>query len=307
MMVHMKLNPGFHAITKEEYHANPHERPLLSATTAKRLLFESPERAWDHHPCGGALSDEPTKPMIQGICLDSLLMGNDTPLVCLPDEMPDDKGKPAPTNGEFRHKSSKEWAKQQRALGFQPVGKGTMATLLTAVEAMKFAFHRKGHAFEGAKQVTAIWEKDGVVCKARMDELTLGDQAAAIFDLKKMKSLHPDAIAVACDRMGYDIQAAAYIEAIETLRPELAGRVTFTVLGVEMVEPYHYVAVKRFSESYLMMGREKWARAKATWAKCVASGIFPGYPEGEIQPPSYAIGRFEERMSAMDSEGDDDE
>ena len=63
-------------------------------------------------------------------------------------------------------------------------------------------------AIEGKTRVetTIVWESDGVLLKARLDQVT----TKAIIDWKSTGLLDPEAFADACNRYNYHVQAAMY-------------------------------------------------------------------------------------------------
>jgi len=103
-----------------------------------------------------------------------------------------------------------------------------------------------------------------------------------ITDLKTSRDTSPVAFARTIIAYGYDIQAAAYVSAVEHVRPEQVGRVRYQWIVAEIEEPY---AVARIvpSESMMAHGRARWARALAIWERCLRTGTWPGY---EIDPPT---------------------
>lgn len=277
------LGPGFHRISKEHYLSDPCDRPSLSASIAHVLISESPSHAWACHPRGLALKEDPTRAMVQGTAVDSLLLGGDAELVCLPEELPNAKGALYPTNDELRLESAKEWAAGQRAAGRTVVKRAALEAAHRAADAIVAKLGKRGIALDGEHQVTAIWEDMGVLCRGRLDHLVLDE--ALIYDVKVVDKAHPKKIERKMDAYGYDIQHAAYVRALEALRPDLAGRVRCKFLFVE-AEPPHEVVVCRPDGELRALGDMKWRRALLKWGACLRTGVWPGYADGEIEIPA---------------------
>lgn len=284
----MTLPPGFYTaaeVPKSLYLSDPCERPSLSASIAKLIVAPGcPKKAWQAHPrLGGGSEPSDRKCLVNGTCIDSLLMGGDGEIVFLPGEMPDAKGKMQPTRGEFRMESAKEWRDEQRAAGKTVLGsRAELVELYEAAAGIRASFADQDIYLTGSHQMTCVWySPDGVLCRARLDQFIepKDGEDAVIGDLKSTWSAHPDACGAAIVKYGYDIQAAAYVEAIETLMPDLAGRVQMRFLFAECKPPYLTLPVP-FEGSIAQLGQSRWKEAKAKWAISLASGKWPGYATG---------------------------
>lgn len=292
------LPAGLHrGVRKEDYLSDAiSEVPSLSASTAKLLVGRSPAHAWSAHPRGGRYRGEDSEAMRTGTLLDSLLLGGDTQLVTLPAMMPDSKGTLVPTRGEFRLQSAKDWRDRELAAGRLPVDAGELEQAKGAADIIRENLARDGVVLDGENQVTAIWEDTGVRCKGRFDHWS--EERLTVYDLKVVDCAHPEAVVRKMIDFGWDIQAAAYTSAIETLMPEAAGRVRFVVLAVEP-RPPHEVLVRPLAGTMRALGEWKWKRALRAWDACLRERNWPGYRgmEAGLEAPAWALAKMEEGLT----------
>lgn len=290
------LGPGFHRIGKDHYLSDPCERPSLSSGIARVIIDESPAHAWASHPRGLALRPDPTRSMVKGTAVDSLLLGGDNELVCLPVELPNAKGAMYPTNDKLLMDSAKVWAEEQLAAGRTVVKRVDLADAREACAAITERLAKLGVAFKGEHQVTGIWRDGEVLCRMRLDHWD--EQEAIIYDVKAVDDAHPKAIAKKMASMGYDIQHAAYVSGVEALRPDLAGRVRMKFVFVEPTPPYEVVLCHPDGE-LRTIGAWKWRRAVQTFGACLQAGRWPGYTDREIEIPAlpWAMSQMMEEAS----------
>ena len=108
--------------------------------------------------------------------------------------------------------------------------------------------------------------------------------------------------ALSCERrvadMGLQIQAAAYVDAVENLHPELMGRVKFIFQWQEQKAPFALSPPIEMSEAFLSLGRAQWKAACYLWDKALLHAAFPGYsPHPYLAcPPPWELSRWEERL-----------
>lgn len=289
----MTLAPGFRRIPKDVYLSDPCERPSLTASVAKRIVSRSPMHGWDMHPrnpSAGSVGIDPSEAMRRGLTVDSLLLGGDQPIAVVPrDGWTDAKGNPADYNGNL--KSVKEWKAAQEAEGKLVVSAGEMDDCMKTASAIRMALLRKGVVLdEEGMQQTAIWEKDGVLCRCRFDHLEIGEGFAVITELKTTENASIGAVTRTFENFGYDIQAAAYVEAVETLRPDLAGRVEVRFIFAETLSPYA-VRIPPLAGTAVELGRLRWARAKFLWREGIETGAWLGYGDEPLDASLASVER----------------
>lgn len=141
----------------------------------------------------------------------------------------------------------------------------------------------------GMQEATVVWtdRATGVRCRGRLDHLEQDQGGAVIHDLKKAETAHPRSFERAVYSYGADIQAHAYREAIETIRPELAGRVRFEWIVIE-AEPPYVTVVRHPLGSLRASGENRWRRACEIWARCLKTNVWPGYPDDGVEAVPWA-------------------
>lgn len=272
------LLPGLHAdIPAAMYHADPCETPSLSASIAKTIARKSLLHAHYEHPALGAGSTVATKEMSAGTMMHALVLpGQDAEI----DELDFDA---------YRSKDAKEAKAKSLAAGRVPILKHKLAPLTHAALRIRAGFAAHGIELTKRSELCAVWESpwtvDGetqgdVLCRGLIDNWDADN--ATIYDLKTCESAHPKALQKAIEIYGYHIQEAAYREAIETLFPELVGRVRFVFLFAEL-EPPFAVTPAETTESMRTVGRVLWEKAKESWTIALRDDVWPGYTDGVVQ------------------------
>ena len=232
----------------------------LSPSIAATLLQRSAARAWREHSKGGGEQRDATEPMRRGKLLDRLLFQTGAEIVIV--DAPDWRTKVA--------QSAREEAENRGAIAVL-AGKHEEA-LATANEIRAALFDRGIDLAKGRAQHRVVWDSAGVACKGFLDVLFIDDGEATIYDLKITDDASPGAIKL---DFRSSLQHAAYIEAIETLHPELAGRVTMRFV---YAEPDGDLTIAEPDGPLRSLGSSRWRRAVALWGECLAMGTFPGYP-----------------------------
>lgn len=295
------LIPGIYTdVPMALYRGDPCMRPSLSHSIALELL-RSPAHARLRHPRLGGQGRAATGPMRQGSILDSLLLGGDAKLVTLPAELPNADGKLVPTKGELRLASAKAWAAEQEAAGAILVSQDEIDRYNDAAARIAENFaERWGLRFNGANQLTVVWEEEGgVLCRGRLDHWledfeTGGRSDPTIIDLKIVENADPENIASKFHDFGYDLQWAAYTRAMAAARPELEGRVKMLFAFAE-AKPPHETLVVGPAGTMRALGLFRWRKAVRTWAECLAEGRWPGYqrPPHGIEARTWAMQEME--------------
>lgn len=262
---------GLHRDVPEHvYHADPCERPALSASIARVLLDQSAAHAYARHPRLGGQPSAPTGAMERGTLIHALILGG-APVVAVNAE-------------NWRTKAAREARDEARAAGSIPILAHELADLTAAADAIR---GQLPPWVEGAHhEVTAVWDIDGVLCRGRVDVL----DAHRILDLKTTRDASPEAMARAVIRYGYDVQAAAYSEAIRELTA--ARHVEYTIAAVELEPPYA-VGLYTLDGELRERGEHRWMIAQARWAGCIATGEWPVGYGGRLECPPWAGVEYE--------------
>ena len=260
------------------------ETVKLSYSIAKILLDKTPLHAWSAHRLLGGQKKADTQATIDGRIYEALMFGKEADVIRIVKA------------ANFKTDAAKAARDEILGMGLIPVLQADYPEYAEAAMAMAtnmnkdhwITFEEPSHPPEQQKidldmfgywvgtQVTLVWTKDGVECKGVLDRLSLFRDSYIIDDVKCMDDASPHAFGRSVTEYGYDIQHAAYIEAVETLWPHLAGRGDFRFLTFEKKAPFAAVPY-HLDGSLQSLGEEKWARAKRIWAPCLATNTWPSY------------------------------
>lgn len=272
--------------TEAEYRADP--CPIsLSYSTAKDLVCSSPLHAWWYHPRLGGKNKKPNKAMASGDDLDRMLFGGADRIAIIEAD-------------DYRTKKAQEARDAAFESGLTPVlarvheAHLSLATLVREATLKATGYdlatcdHQVMVAWNGLNMVDESARLLDVRCRTRMDAVT--DDMRWIFDLKDSSNADPDELPRAiCDK-GWNIQAAAELEALAALEPHTLGRARFADIVVEDGgdDKPSCVTVFEVQGSLLEHGRLRWERAKRRWAECLRDNDWPGYSStivtGECPP-----------------------
>lgn len=285
------LEPGIYVdVPHDRYHADPATRPSLSSSIAKIIAEKNAFKAWHAHPRLGAPSNRAgTAATNGGSILHNLILGIGQDI-----EVVEAK--------DFKTSVAKAKRDAAIAAGKVPIVTAKFEAMQEMAKQLRARMAAKGVDLAGKREVTALWERDGLLCRCRFDHLA--DDALIIDDLKFTADASPEAFTAKMVEYGYDIQWAAYVEAIETLIPEVAGRVRMRFVAVECNEddPANEVSVIEPDGTMRELGEQRWRRAKGIWQRCLAAGVeekfWPGYSAGVVRvgAPTWALNREMERQ-----------
>jgi hypothetical protein len=268
-----------------EYHA----RPELSSTEA-RLILESAARyryKKDHPPLVS-----PSKKFDIGSAVHSLVLGTGYEAVLIPEDL-------LASNGAISTTAAKEFVEATRAAGkiplkaddFQPIAEAAEAVMAQPVA--RALFDQPGTA-----EASVFAEVDGVQVRARFDFLPdQTDRRRVAVDLKTTRDASARGFTRSIADYSYDVQRSWYLDALDAATgPMPSGFEPELVFVAVEKEPPYLVAVFQLPTVWAEMGKAKAARARAIYAECVTTGIWPGYPT-EVQllsPPMWLQIRHDE-------------
>ncbi len=124
---------------------------------------------------------------------------------------------------------------------------------------------------EGDREMSMVWDMDGVRCKARADVV----RDRAVVDLKTARDVSPATFQRDAFRKWlYNVQAAWYrIAKIEAMGGPTPG---FFLVCVQSVAPHH-VKLYDIGERAMQVGEALCRRALKTYRGCTAAGRWPGF------------------------------
>jgi hypothetical protein len=250
----------------------------LSRGTVQTLLTASPLHAWTQHP---RLNPKwrPThheKFDLGSAAHEVLLGGESTVRVVLFDD--------------WRTSAAKEERELAREEGRIPILAKDWERVEEMVDAVRGDIVERADSpplfADGDKEVTAIWRDHGVLCRCRFDWLRT--DGTATDDLKTTsRSANPAMFGRTLFGMGYDIQAAFYLRAMEAMGA--GSKVAFRFVVVETTPPYA-LSVVQLSKAALELANAKIDCAIKLWKSCLETDTWPGYPASvvEVDPPTWA-------------------
>jgi hypothetical protein len=115
------------------------------------------------------------------------------------------------------------------------------------------------------------WHTEGIECSGRPDHID--EDQWLVNDLKTAHDLSDDAIVRSIELYGYDIQAAAYLEAVTVLYEWPRPR--FRFIFVETAPPYD-VRIVEPDQLMISSGQALWRKAVMTWKHCLETNTWPG-------------------------------
>jgi hypothetical protein len=270
----------FARLTAEQYFADPCAVPALSASIAHVLDTESPLHAWTRHPRLGKISRPPTKSLDNGSLSHALLLD-------------EGKGIEVVNADDWRTKVAQAARDDARAAGKIPVLRGDYEDARETADTLKQRFAALGIALDGESETTALWTETArngreVQCRGMIDHMKL----PRILDIKSIRSANPAMCRKHVENYGYALQRAAYVSAVERIRPELAGRIDFVFVFYELEPPFAVTPV-RLSGAFREIGERGWRRAVDRWESCLRTNTWPSYADGilDLEPSPWALDR----------------
>lgn len=268
------MTPGIYDIPAAEYH----QSPGLSKGGIDRLL-SSPLHYYDHFLAPDREPSTPTDAMIIGSAVHTATLEPDLfgPQYCC-----------APTGIDKRTKDGKAaWG----AFVAENAGK----VVLSADDferVQKIAAAVRAHPTvqkilaDGRAEQSVYWTDTdtGVLCRSRPDWMRPGMLA----DLKTCMDASQE-FQRSIFNMGYHRQAAHYLDAVRAHGDDHSN---FVFIAVEKSRPFA-VACYVLDDAAIALGREENRRAREIYARCMETGVWPGYP-AQIQTislPNYAFKR----------------
>lgn len=175
----------------------------------------------------------------------------------------------------WRTKAAKEARDEAYAAGLIPVNDAEVETILDPVERMRDAVMSDpiaapllaGHIPE----VSILWERDGVPCKARLDAYHPG--RGLIVDLKTVRSARPADVQRQISDLGYYIQGAHYLHGTEKVTGFAPDWLFVTV---QKTEPYS-VSVHRLDDDALDQADARIEYALRRYKHATETGEWAGY------------------------------
>ena len=280
----LRLPEGIHAgVPEAAYHADCAPEPSLSNSLATILLAQSPMHAKHAHPRLRSPADDEkprdaTAAMDFGSALHKRLLGRGAEIEVIP--FPD-----------YKKDVAKDRRDEARQFGRIPILQKDMPRLDAAAEAAmaQMLDHQDCVDFfaPGQSEAVLVWQESDVWCRGMVDRLPDHPHAPA-FDIK---TTDMSAAPASWDRRmvhAYRTQAPFYGRGLTRLRGYAPPPMRFIV--VEAQAP-HAISVMCPAPSLYQMGMADVERAIRTWAECMKSSAWPGYPPftAHIEAPTWLL------------------
>jgi hypothetical protein len=279
------LGPGVHDISAERYHADPCERPALSAGLAAKMLDATPLHAFAASPRLNPDFEPDEKTAFDiGSAAHELMTGKGRGIKVIDAD-------------DYRAKAAQVARDEARAEGFTPLTRPQDAQVRRMIRCARVQMraHGIGDPFDGGRnEVTLIWEQDGVMNRIMVDSIDEKNRVA--YDLKTVAGVaDPDRWLRRSMDHGVDLRAAHYLDGLKAC---FGGEWTYRFILLEKEQP-HCLSVAQMSEATLYMGRKKIRRARQMWGHCLATGEWPGFSAeiAVVDPPAFYETRWLERES----------
>jgi hypothetical protein len=272
------LGPGvYENFSERDYRLDPCETPSFNYSTAKTMVNESDWHAWKQHPRLGGEGKIANKKMDRGTILHALLLNQPLWNIAIIDAQ------------DYKKKDTQQQRDAAKDAGKLVILKREYDALITGLPTIRQNLRDADVELDGRCEATLIWDCDGARCRTRIDHVD-NDMVKPI-DIKCTEDANPRYVENHIVDMGYDIQCAAEIEAIETLHPGLVGRVSFRDVFIEAEYPHFVVSVEH-SESLVSLGKSRWFRSKKRWLDNLETGIWKGFVNKVIaHAPARAMNR----------------
>jgi len=137
----------------------------------------------------------------------------------------------------------------------------------------------------GLVECTVLSEVLGAQCKCRPDRLV---DSGPIIDIKSTRCAHKDFFSKDALKYGYHIQAALYLDIINSERGH--NNTEHFIIAIENEPPYG-VCIHLFPEMEIELGRHEYRKYLTLLQECMEYDSWPGYPEKpqELHFPRYAF------------------
>ncbi len=280
-----------------EYHLDQlAPEPSLSSSIAKILVMQSPSHAWHAHPrLNPHHRPEESEDFDRGSAAHSLLLEGDDRMVECP-------------FNDWRTNAAKDMRDKVRLEGKLPLLTKHIGAVRKMVEIAKKYLQESELELrieDCFAERTVIWQAGGIWKRARFDLQV--KERPVILDYKSTETADPLSFSRQIIAMGYDVQAAFYLEAYEAMEPTRYGDVdeppeptaNFIFLVQERTEPFACSLIG-VDPMMLDLGQQKCEFASKLWKQCLDSGKWPGYPRNIAwaSPPAWALENFEQRKQS---------
>jgi len=279
-----EMSAGIYTITEDKYHADPCNKPSLSASIATVLLGRSPHHAWLQHPRLNPYYKPTRKHEFDvGTAAHALFLEGEDKKLCILEF------------DNFRTKEAQSQRDEAYSNNLTPILTKEYAGIQQMVDVAKQFIETTelaGIFKRGKAEQTIIWKEDnGIWCRGRVDFLP--DDKRMFLDYKTTTNAEPNywIKSHAIDNL---IQAAFYAQGLY----QLFKINSVPVFLVQENTPPYDCSLIGLSESFLDIGRKRVERAIKLWAECLKSDKWDSYSHQVhyAEPPQWALYEFEQEL-----------
>lgn len=279
------FGPGIYDMPANQYHRDPCVTPSASNSVLRTLMTQSPLHAKFSHPklVADPSSVMPSRAMNFGTAVHELILGKGEGIV----EVNFD---------DWRKKEAKALREAITEAGKSPLLSKDFGAAHSCAEKVieQMKQHEECQDFfaSGMSEAVAIWEEDGVLCRAMIDRLP-NDPTAPIYDLKGTEmNINPQEWQRTFVK-NYRHQERFYAMAMAKLRGKKPPSTRF--ITFEMQEPYA-IAVFTSAPQLQHIAESELHRALRIWKHCLDHDDWFGYRgTAHVEPPIWLERQFDDQ------------
>lgn len=256
------MQPGYHFMSAEKYHADPCVVPSLNCSVAKIILRESARKAWFSHPrLNPAFAQKEESKFDIGQASHAMLLeGANVIESC---DFPD-----------WRTKEARTARDNARAIGKIPLlrrHRDDVVAMVAAAEAFIQHSEIADYWPEGDSELVGIALEDGIWLRCRFDRIAKNRRF--IVDYKTTEDVSPEVFSRQITRMGYDLQEAFYRRVARILG---ATGPRFVFLA-QSVEPPYECTLHGCDPALQEIADTEVEHAMHLWRVCSSTKAWPSY------------------------------
>ncbi|MHB8727621.1 MAG: PD-(D/E)XK nuclease-like domain-containing protein [Sulfuricaulis sp.] len=260
------VKPGIHQISNAEYHA---DKDSISTSGLKWIIDKTPLHLWDRKFNPEREEKPDTDALIFGSAVHKLVL---EPQDFLKEFLVTPKIDKRTTDGK------KAYADLMLRVQAENLTLIEADMLERATKLAKAIFEHPNAAtlLAGGKPELSVYWNDpdtGVLCKCRPDYWRA--DMRVLTDVKTTNDASASEFQRTMDNFLYHVQAAFYLDGVSVATGERYE--DFVFFCGEKQSPYA-VANYRINEQSIAVGRKKYKAALVTYARCLETGKWPGYP-----------------------------
>lgn len=225
---------------------------------------------------------EPIEALINGNLIHQGILEPDKPLpkiVIPPDKYPAEKDQMK--DWTYRANYCKQWKNEQEAAGNAVLTADQYVAVSESIRAVREKETARSYWETGRPEVSLILQDPETKLPVRCRIDWLPDKPFLV-DVKSCRRADREGFTKDAYERGYHIQFALYLDMWAALCGANDPKPRMKVVAVETARPY---AVQCFdcSDSMIEAGRRTYRHLLGVLAKCLATGEWPDYPEGETE------------------------